>query len=143
MIRSFLNLFDTSPKVGSGLSESLAGKERFSNKILSYLKKYSDRELLIEYQKTHDSFLICVLMIRYKTPILGLGSIYLKENDQVEDFIQFLFSKLIEKCKDITPDNLEAYLKTLIRNSLLDIKRKQRKNRFSSKRLRVKALRKR
>ncbi|MEM7370507.1 MAG: sigma-70 family RNA polymerase sigma factor [Bacteroidota bacterium] len=86
--------------------------------------KSTDSELVSYYQKTEDLQAISLLMDRYSDAIVGLSMRYLKNEDDVRDFANDMYMKLVDKLRDADVRNFRAWLLTTVNNRLNDLGRK-------------------
>lgn len=98
------------------------GKPRTES--LASLIKSTDAELVRYYQKTEDMQAISLLMDRYSDAIVGLSMRYLKNEEDVRDFANDMYMKLVDKLRDADVRNFRAWLLTTVNNKLNDLGRK-------------------
>ncbi len=90
------------------------------------LQELTDSGLLEHYQATADLQVISVLLDRYKDLIVGMSMRYLKDREEVRDFIGKLYLKLTKKLGQAEVKNVRAWLCMVTKNLLLDeIRKKQ------------------
>ncbi|MDP5171072.1 MAG: sigma-70 family RNA polymerase sigma factor [Bacteroidia bacterium] len=94
-----------------------------SQEILD-LQALPDDGLLHHYQSTTDLQVISVLLDRYKDLIVGMSMRFLKDQDDVRDFIGRLYLKLVEKLEHSEVKNARAWLCMVTMNLLRDDNRK-------------------
>lgn len=88
--------------------------------------EYSDQELIVQYQKSHQSKWLIAFMNRHRDLIVIRTFSYLRDEDETEDFIGALFIKLSESFKKNTDiREPKAWLRRLITNTLIDQSRRQ------------------
>lgn len=89
------------------------------------LQELSDSGLLQHYQANADLQVISVLLDRYKDLIVGMSMRFLKDREEVRDFIGKLYLKLAEKLEQSEVKNAKAWLCMVTMNLLRDGNRKQ------------------
>lgn len=94
-----------------------------SQEILD-LQGLSDSELLEQYRASTDMQIISVLLDRYKDLIVGMSMKFLKDQDEVRDFIGRLYLKLVDKLARSEVKNARAWLCMVTMNLLRDDNRK-------------------
>ncbi len=94
-----------------------------SQEILD-LQALSDSQLLEHYQARNDLQVISVLLDRYKDLIVGMSMKFLKDQDEVRDFIGRLYLKLVKKLETSEVKNARAWLCMVTMNLLRDDNRK-------------------
>lgn len=94
-----------------------------SQKILD-LQELPDSTLLEHFQATSDLQVISVLLDRYKDLIIGMSMKFLKDQEEVRDFIGRLYLKLADKLERSEVKNARAWLCMVTMNLLRDDNRK-------------------
>jgi RNA polymerase sigma-70 factor (ECF subfamily) len=92
-------------------------------------QKLSDLGLIEKYQQTGDQNLVLALMERYSSQISGMAFRYFREKDDILDFRNDLFEKLVHKLREVDPATIrqpERWLCRLITNAALDGIRKSK-----------------
>lgn len=94
-----------------------------SQRILD-LQELPDSTLLEHFQATSDLQVISVLLDRYKDLIIGMSMKFLKDQEEVRDFIGRLYLKLADKLERSEVKNARAWLCMVTMNLLRDDNRK-------------------
>lgn len=90
----------------------------------SDLLELSDAELLARYRDQADLQVISVLMHRYQDLIVGIAMKFLKDREEVRDFVSRLYLKLVDKLEQSEVKNARAWLCMVTMNLLRDDNRK-------------------
>ncbi len=97
---------------------------RTRSRELLDLQQLSDSGLLEHYQATTDLQVISVLLDRYKDLIVGMSMKFLKDQEEVRDFVGKLYLKLVDKLDQSEVKNVRAWLCMVTMNLLRDDNRK-------------------
>ncbi|MEM0999326.1 MAG: sigma-70 family RNA polymerase sigma factor [Bacteroidota bacterium] len=90
--------------------------------------KLSGTALIQKYQQTGDQRLVVALMEEFSSQITGIAFKYFKDHDDILDFRNDLFVKLVETLREVDTTQIrsaERWLCRLIRNAALDCLRKR------------------
>jgi RNA polymerase sigma factor (sigma-70 family) len=91
-------------------------------------KDLSDKELIAEYKKSGDKLFVGILYKRYSHLVFGLCMKYLKDEDEAQDAVLNIFTKLFD---DLLKHNIEyfkSWLYTFTKNHcLMNLRSKQSK----------------
>ena len=85
----------------------------------SAYKDLSDKELIAEYKKSGDKIFVGILYKRYSHLVMGLCMKYLKDEDDAQDAVINIFTKLFD---DLLKHNIEyfkSWLYTFTKNHCL------------------------
>ena len=91
---------------------------------LAFLRKISsepasDAELVARYQTTNDLAVLGELYNRYMELVYGVCLKYLKNPDDAQDSVMFIFEELITKLQKHQVENFKSWLYTLAKNHCL------------------------
>lgn len=97
---------------------------RTQSQSIQELQQLSDSSLLSHFQGTSDLEVISVLLDRYKDLVVGISMKFLKDREEVQDFIGRLYLKLADKLGRTEVSNARAWLCMVTMNLLRDDNRK-------------------
>jgi RNA polymerase sigma factor (sigma-70 family) len=87
-----------------------------------YNEKYNDLpdpELIVEYQKTGNKVIVGILYKRYSHLVFGLCMKYLKDEEEAEDMVIHIFTKLMDDLTRHTVEYFKSWLYTYSKNHCL------------------------
>lgn len=87
-----------------------------------YPEKYndlSDKELLAEYKRTADKVFVGILYKRYSHLVMGLCMKYLKDEDNAQDAVINIFTKLFDDLLKHNVEYFKSWLYTFTKNHCL------------------------
>lgn len=88
------------------------------------LSEFTDEELVVQYQQKEDHRIVSELMQRYSKHIAAFAWQHLKDEADVEDFVQDVFIKLSEKLLRSEISRFKSWLYAFMKNHLADQRRR-------------------
>ena len=82
-------------------------------------KDLSDKELIAEYKKTADKLFVGVLYKRYSHLVMGLCMKYLKDENNAQDAVINIFTKLFDDLQKHSVEYFKSWLYTYSKNHCL------------------------
>src|ERR1700740_1358056 len=86
-------------------------------------KDLTDKELIAEYKKSEDKIFVGILYKRYSHLVMGLCMKYLKDEDNAQDAVINIFTKLFDDLLKHTVEYFKSWLYTFTKNHCLMILR--------------------
>jgi RNA polymerase sigma factor (sigma-70 family) len=85
----------------------------------STYKDLSDTELIAEYKKSGDKIFVGILYKRYSHLVMGLCMKYLKDQDEAQDAVLNIFTKLFDDLLKHNVEYFKSWLYTFTKNHCL------------------------
>lgn len=79
----------------------------------------SDQELLAKFSYSKDNYWLGILLQRYTALLLGVAMKYLKNKEEAEDAVQYVFMKCLTHLPNEPINNFKGWLYILMRNHCL------------------------
>ncbi len=93
-------------------------------------KEKSDKELLLQFQKSVNLDVLGELFSRYMHLVYGVSLKYFKDRDEAQDAVMNIFEKLVADLPKHEVQNFKSWLYVLTKNHcLMEIRSKKSKNR--------------
>ncbi len=89
----------------------------------AHYKDLSDAELIAEYKKSGDKIFVGILYKRYSHLVMGLCMKYLKDEDEAQDAVINIFTKLFDDLIKHQVEYFKSWLYTFTKNHCLMILR--------------------
>jgi RNA polymerase sigma factor (sigma-70 family) len=80
---------------------------------------YTDKELILKFKETGDSYYAGELFQRYSHLVFGVSMKYLKNQDESRDAVMQIFEKLLTDLKKHEIDNFKSWIHVVTKNFCL------------------------